>query len=164
VSEFIDAVFKKCLPRKTCKDLAEEFPQPAVDSAQVPKTDSILVDFMTNDFPKKQDEQLSKIKASIIASCSPLASLWSELDAQEMKGAKLELIPADVVLRSIQATLTLIGNATNYISTLRRENIIKALPRSRENLVKILKQVTKQDSIGEGMHLFGENAMDEVSK
>ena len=68
---------------------------------------------MANDFPKKQDEQLSKIQASVIASCSPLANLWSELDAQEIKGAKSDLIPADVVLRSIQATLTLIGNATN---------------------------------------------------
>lgn len=164
VSEFIDVAFKKCLPRKARKDFAEEFPRPALDSAQVPTTDSILVDFMANDFPKKQDEQLSKIQASVIASCSPLANLWSELDAQEMKGAKSELIPADVVLRSIQATLTLIGNATNYISIQRRENIIKALPKSRENLAKILKQVTKRDSIGEGTHLFGENAMDEVSK
>ena len=100
---------------KTRKDLAEEFPRSAIDSAQVPITDSILVDFMANDFPKKQDEQLSKIQTSVIASCSPLANLWSELDAQEIKGAKSELIPAHVVLRSIQATLTLIGNATNYI-------------------------------------------------
>jgi hypothetical protein len=53
VSEFIDVAFKKCLPRKTRKDLAEEFPRPAIDSAQVPTTDSILVDFMSNDFPKK---------------------------------------------------------------------------------------------------------------
>ena len=64
----------------------------------------------------------------------------------------------------VQATLTLIGNASNYISTLRRENIIKALPKSRENLVKILKQVSRQDSIGEGPHLFGDDAMDQVSK
>ena len=123
MSEFIDVAFKKCLPRKTRKDLAEEFPRPAIDSTQVPTTDSILMDFMGNDFPKKQDEQLSKIQASVIASCSPLANLWSELDAREMKGVKSELIPVDVVLRSIQATLTLIGNATNYIST-QRENII----------------------------------------
>lgn len=151
-------------PKKDTQGPCRSFPRPAIDSAQVPTTDSILVDFMSNDFQKKQDEQLSKIQASVIASCSPLVNLWSELDAQEMQGDKSELIPADVVLRSIQTTLTLIGNATNYISTLRRENIIKALPRSRENLAKILKQVTKQDSIGEGTHLFGENAMEEVSK
>ena len=77
---------------------------------------------MATDFPKKQDEQLSKIPVSIIVLCSPIADLWSELDAQEMKGTKLELIPADVVLRSIQATLTFIGNAT-----LRRDSIIKSL-------------------------------------
>ena len=121
VSDFINVAFKRCLPRKTRKSLAEEFPRPAVASAQVPMTDSILADFMASDFPKKQDEQLSKIQASVIASSSPIANLWSELDAQEMKGTKSELIPADVVLRSIQATLTLIGNAANYISTLRRE-------------------------------------------
>ena len=98
VSEFIDVAFKKCLPRKTRRDFAEEFPRPEVDFAQVPTTDAILVDFMANDFLKKQDEQLSKIQASVIVSCSPLANLWSELDAQEMKGSKSELIPADVVL------------------------------------------------------------------
>ena len=162
VSEFIDIAFNKCLPRKTRRSIAEEFPRPA--SAKVPTTDSILVDFMATDFPKKQDEQLSKIQASVIASCSPIANLWSELDAQQMKGTKSELIPADVVLKSIQATLTLIGNANNYISTMRRDNIIKALPKSREHLAKILKQVTKQDIVGEGSHLFGDQAMDEVSK
>ena len=87
------------------RDLADEFPHPAIASAQVPTTGSILVDFMAADFPKKQDEQLSKIQASVIASCSPIANLWSDLDAQEMKGARLELSPADVLLRSIQATL-----------------------------------------------------------
>ena len=162
VSDFIDVAFNECLPRKTRRSIAEEFPRPA--SAKVPTTDSILVDFMATDFPKKQDEQLSKIQASVIASCSPIAHLWSELDAQQMKGTKSELIPADVVLKSIQATLTLIGNANNYISTMRRDNIIKALPKSRENRVKILKQVTKQDVVGEGSHLFGDQAMGEVSK
>lgn len=107
--------------------------------------------FDPNDFPKKQDEQLLKIQASII---SPIANLWSELDAQEMKEIKSELIPADIVLNSIQVMLTLIaGNAMNYISTLRRENNIKALPTSRKDLAKILKKVTKQDLVGEGMHL-----------
>lgn len=164
VSDFMDTAFKKCLPRKTRKRLADEYPRPAVTAAKVPTTDSILVDFMTSDFPKKQDEQLSKIQESVIAACSPVANLWSELDAQEMKGTKSELIPADVVMGCVQATLTLIGNASNYISTLRRENIIKALPKSRENLAKILKQVSRQDSIGEGPHLFGDDAMDQVSK
>lgn len=162
VSDFIDVAFNKCLPRKTRRNIAEEFPRPA--SAKVPTTDPILVDFMARDFPKKQDEQLSKIQASVIASCSPIANLWSELDAQQMKGTKSELIPGDVVMKAIQATLTLVGNASSYISTLRRDNIIQALPKSRENLAKILKQVTKQDVVGEGSHLFGEQAMDEVSK
>ncbi len=60
VSEYIDVAFKKCLPRKVRRDLADEFPRPAIASAQVPTTDSILVDFMAADFPKKRDEQLSK--------------------------------------------------------------------------------------------------------
>ena len=78
----MDTAFKKCLPRKTRKRFAEEYPRPAVTAAKVPTTGSILVDFMASDFPKKQDEQLSKIQASVIAAC---ANLWSELDAQEMK-------------------------------------------------------------------------------
>ena len=69
--------------------------------------------------PYKQDEQLSKIQASITAVCSPIANLWSELDAQNMKRLKSELVPADVVL---QASPNLIGKATNYASTLSRES------------------------------------------
>ena len=164
VSDFMDVAFKKCLPRRTRRFLAEEYPRPGIAAAKVPTTDSVLVDFMASDFPKRQDEQLSKVQASVIAACSPVANLWSELEAQEMKGTKSELIPADVVMGCIHATLTLVGNASSYISTIRRENIIKALPKSRQNLGKILKQVSKQDTIGEGTHLFGDDAMDQVSK
>ena len=164
VSSFMDVSFKRPLSRKTRKDIAEEFPRPTTSSAKVPSADAILVDFMATDFPKKQDEQLSRIQASVIACCSPIANLWSDLDAQDMKGSKSELIPANVVLKSIQATLTLIDNASNYISTSRRENIIKALPKSRENLANILKQVSKQGIVGDETHLFGTQAMDEVSK
>ena len=59
VSEYIKVAFKKCLPRKVRRDLADEFPHPVIASAQVPTTE-FLVDFMAADFPKKQDEQLSK--------------------------------------------------------------------------------------------------------
>ena len=157
MSDFINVAFKKSLPRHVHRCLAEDYPHPVIASAQVPTTDPILVDFLASDFPKKQDEQLSKNSGICYCIVFSNSQPLSELDTQEMKGTKSELIPVNIVYTG--------WNAINYISTLRRENIIKkALPKSRENLAKILKPVTKQDSVGEGTHLFGNDAMDQVLK
>lgn len=38
------------------------------------------------------DEQLAKIQAIILAACLPLATLWSNMDVQEIKGKPEEII------------------------------------------------------------------------
>ena len=64
----------------------------------------------------------------------------------------------------MKATITLIGNATSYVSSQRRENILKSLLKSRSNLVKILQQVSWKLPGKTEADFFGEAAMDEVSK
>ena len=64
----------------------------------------------------------------------------------------------------MKATITLIGNATSYVSSQRRENILKSLLKSRSNLVIILQQVSRRLPGKTGADFFGEATMDEVSK
>ena len=164
VGSFLRVAFRKCIPKEKRKEIAREFPRPGTKAAQVPVADQTLVDFMGQNFPKKRDEQLSRIQASIIASCSPLADLWFGLDEQGFTGSDEELIPTSEVLRALQSSLALIGNATCYISQQRKTTIIEALPRSQANLAMILKQVGKQEHAGSKSALFGPEAMEEITK
>ena len=88
------------------------------------------------------------------------------MEEQNLSGSQEELIPADEVLRVLQASLVLIGNSVNYISQQRREAILSAFPTSRSNLAKILRQICNKDfEVGEKeTELFGSKAMEKVSE
>jgi len=88
------------------------------------------------------------------------------MEEQNLSGSQEELIPADEVLRVLQASLVLIGNSVNYISQQRREAILSAFPTSHSNLAKILRQICSKDfEVGEKeTELFGSKAMEKVSE
>jgi len=88
------------------------------------------------------------------------------MEEQNLSGSQEELIPADEVLRVLQASLVLIGNSVNYISQQRREAILSAFPTSRSYLAKILRQICNKDfEVGEKeTELFGSKAMEKVSE
>ena len=109
----------------------------------------------------KHDEQLAKIQGSIV---TPVCNLWADFTELGLRGDSTELIPADVVLKTIKVTVPLVGNAFSYFSSQRRDNIVKAFPKSWANLAKILNQVSKKEIVNSGSDLFGEKAMSEVSK
>jgi len=72
------------------------------------------------------------------------------MEEQNLSGSQEELIPADEVLRVLQALLVLIGNSVNYISQQRREAILSTFPTSHSNLAKILRQICIKDfEVGE---------------
>ena len=166
VAAFAKKVFRKCLSQEKRKELSKLYPRPSIEATQVPKADQLIVDFMAKDFPKKQDERLSRIQASVVAACAPITNLLSSMEEQNLSGSQEELIPADEVLRVLQASLVLIGNSVNYISQQRREAILSAFPTSRSNLAKILRQICNKDfEVGEKeTELFGSKAMEKVSE
>ena len=90
--------------------------------------------------------------------------LWSHVIEQGLEGRSTDLISAEVVLKTCRATVSLLGNAVSYINTQRRENIIKALPKSRSNLASILQLVSRKGIENSGSELFGETAMSDVLK
>ena len=129
VQKFISVAFKRCLSHQKRKELAREFPKP--QAAKAPETDSLLADFLGKRYPEQQDKQLSRIQTSILAACAPLTDLWSRFCIQGLSGEEDELIPVEV-LKVIRASVSLIGNSSNYVSQLRRRTIIEALPASRQ--------------------------------
>ena len=168
VAKLISKAFRNCLTKTNRKRLCKEFPRPNIPSAQVPKADHVLFDFLGSSFPKKRDEQLARVQTAVIASSAPIASLLSSLEEQGFKGAADELIPVSAVNRACKASLKimLVGNATQYISHQRRENIISALPSSKANLGKILRQVCRSDTKMDEKEtcLFGTKLLEEVSE
>ncbi len=152
------------LQKTARKGFAEQFPKPSSTGTQIPTANSVLADFMGSNFPKKQDDQLAKVQAAIMGSVAPVFNLWADCVEQDVTGDSSELIPADVVLTTMKATVSLIGNAFAYVSSQRRENIIKSLPKTQTNLAKILSRVSKTDVSGQDGPLFGEKSMTKVSK
>ena len=138
VDKFLKTSFGKSLRRETRKAMFHEFPKPNCSAVKVPPANPVLVDFMGSDFPRKRDEQLAKIQSAVTAATSPVCNLWADVLEQGLEDQSTDLIPAEVVLKTCKATVSLLGNAVSYINSQRRENIIKSLPKSRSKLASIL--------------------------
>lgn len=162
MEEFIKSSFYKGLSKEARTKALEQFPKPA--SVQIPSADSVLTDFMGSNFPKWYDDQLAKVQSTILASAFPVFNMWADSLDQDITGEEAAVIPADVVLKTIKSTISLVGNAFNYVSIQRRDNLIKNLPKSQANLAKILTQVAKAGVLQQDGSLFGDKGMTEVSK
>ena len=161
VDKFLKTSFGKSLRRESRKAMFHEFPKPNCSAVKVPPADPVLVDFMGSDFPRKRDEQLAKIQSAVTAATSPVCNLWADVLEQGLEDQSTDLIPAEVVLKTCKATVSLLGNAVSYINSQRRE---KSLPKSCSKLASILQQVSKKRTESGDSELFGETAMSEVSK
>ena len=116
VDEFMNKTFRRCLPKRKRWDIVKEYPKPSCSSVAVPKLDHDIKGAIGKDFPEKNDAQLAKIQTAVLATCAPLANLWSHLAEQESSEKSEELIPVSDVIKVTQDTLALIGNASNYTS------------------------------------------------
>ena len=73
------------------------------------------------------DEQLAKIQRTILVASAPLANFWSHMEKQGIKGTTEELIPTDDVVWVMRHSLALLGNASCYISQVRRTQFINSI-------------------------------------
>ena len=165
VKALMNKTFKKCLSSRRRKEISQSFPRPDLPVTKTPVTDPLIIDFMNRDFPKKVDEQLSKVQTSVIASCALVACLMSQLEQRGLTGEADELMPIKEVMKVCKASLMLVGNAVQFISQQRRTAIVRATPHSRSSLGKILKEVCKLDvDDEENTDLFGERVLAKVSE
>ena len=162
IEQFVDKSFKKVLKRAFAKVLLKISPDlPHKQFKYLQLTPFSQTSLLQIFLYKKHNEQLAKIQGSIV---TPVCNLWADFTELGLRGDSTELIPADVVLKTIKVTVPLVGNAFSYFSSQRRDNIVKAFPKSRANLAKILNQVSRKEIVNSGSDLFGEKAMSEVSK
>ena len=96
-------------------------------SPQCPKLDDVLVDFMGQDFVSKRDNCHKCIQAAILSSSAPLINLWAQLSEQQLSVEQGGFVSVEVLLATIQKSLVLVGNASNYVSQMRRDTIIDKL-------------------------------------
>ena len=121
------------------------------------EVDDAIVDFMGKIFPIKVDKQYKRMQTAIIVAAAPALYLWKELDNQGFTSGQGGLVPVDTVLDTIQQSVVLIGNASNYmyISQVRRDIIIRKLECRNSKLASVLKSIICNKRQPEEYLLFG---------
>ena len=155
IRKFVESTFTKGMPKPKRRQVARDFPKPALDALRVPKPDKDIVSILGKDFPTRIDKELSKVQTAILAAPAPLLSLWSQLEEQSFSGRPDELLPSSVVLTAIRETVALIGNASIFTSIQRRQMVIQGLRKDRPRLADFLQDICKDDIGKTGTELFG---------
>ena len=117
------------------------------------KLDHDIKGALGKDIPEKSDTQLAKIQATVLASAAPLINFWAHLLETEV--SLEDQIPAGEVVQVMQDCLVLIGNASNYVSQARRNNIIQTLSKSRPKLGSFMKDMCNDNLSNTRGELFG---------
>ena len=131
-----------------------EIPLPNCHALRCLQADDTIKDFMNRDFPKKTDDRYKRMQSAVNASVAPALNLWRDLDEQGFTAGQSGLVPVDTVLDVLQRTVVLVGNASNYISQCRRDNVIAKMEFRNKGLASVMKSVCKQHK-PEGDLLFG---------
>ena len=155
IRQYVEKRFRKCIDKEKRKKMFSENPVPDTPAVHPPQADDDIVTFLGRSFPQKQDDRLRRIQATIVTSVSPLTKLWGELLEQNLTPSSGGLVPVDIILDTLQKSVAMIGNATNYVSQIKREVIISQIEIKKKGLVQILRKACKAD-LGEAeKELFG---------
>lgn len=126
--------------------------------------DTIFKSALGRDRADKSDENLAKIQSAVLAACSPIANLWVHLEKQGFKGKPGELIPTEDVTKVAKDMLALLGNASSYISQVRRTQFIGlSMTNQRPAVARFLRDVSKEGNCGKDSELFGSDIHKKVT-
>ena len=154
LDSYVKSHFRNCLTGPVRKSMAKDDPLPDHDSLKCLQADDSIVDFLGRDFPAKHDNQLKRAQSAILAAAAPPLNLWRELHDQGLDRSPDSLIPVGTVLESIQKSLVLTGNASNYVSLIRRDLIISKMDSKNRNLAKVMKSICTENQPDDTL-LFG---------
>ena len=146
--------FRSCLKDSLRKSMSKEHPLPVSTALHCLQADDSVKDFMGKSFPKKFDYIYKRIQSFVNAAAAPALNLWRDLHDQGFLGGYDNLMPVDTCLGMIQRTLVLVGNASNYISQCRGDNIIFKLKRQNPTLGTALGSICQEHQPGT-KYLFG---------
>ena len=154
LEKYIQTHFRSCLSHPVRKAMAKENPLPSSVALKCLEADDAIVDFMGKNFPTKIDKQYKRMQSATIAAAAPALGLWKELEEQGFTSEQGGLVPASTVLDTLQRSVVLIGNASNYVSQVRRDNIIRRLETQNKGLASTLKSICKKHQPEDDL-LFG---------
>ena len=126
IKTYLERHLQRCLTKEEREALLKEHPRPDLEVTKAPPADKYILDFLGSKFPKDQDADLAKIQKAVLACICPLTSAWQELLEDEGEST----VPASDVIVLIQRTLCLIGNASSFISQIRRAKILGTIDKS----------------------------------
>ena len=89
-----------------------------------------MKEFQDKRFPKEEDGKLAKIQAATLLPICPLAFAWNSLLESRADKDPDMLVPVTDVISMIQHTICLTGNASEFISQIRRTRILEKLDAS----------------------------------
>ena len=144
LEKYVQMHFRSCLSNPVRKAMAKERPLPNSVALKCLEADDAIVDFMGKNFPTKVDKQYKRMQTAIIAAAAPALGLWKDLDDQGFTSGQGGLMPVDTVLDTLQRSIVLIGNASNYVSQVRRDVIIHKLEPHNKGLASVLKSICKK--------------------
>ena len=154
MGSYVKSHFRKCLTSSIRKSMAKDDPLPDHPSLKCLQADDSIVDFLGRDFPTKSDNQLKQVQSAILATAAPPLNMWRDLQEQGFTNSSHAVIPVHTVLESIQKSLVLTGNASNYVSLIRRDHIISKMESKNKNLAKVMKSICKHHQPDDTL-LFG---------
>ncbi len=154
LEKYVRTHFRSCLSNPVRKAMAKERPLPNSVALKCLEADDAIVDFMGKGFPTKVDKQYKRMQTAVIAAAAPALCLWKELEEQGFTSGQGGLMPVDTVLDTLQRSIVLIGNASNYVSQVRRDVIIRKLESHNKGLASALKSTCKKHQPEEDL-LFG---------
>lgn len=153
--EFVEKALTRSIPRAKRQKLAKEYPRPNTPAAKVPKLDMVFRSALGKGTSDRSDEQLAKIQGAVLAAGNPITNLLSHFEGQGIKGYTDEVVPSGDVVRVMKDTLALLGNASCYISQVRRSQFINSINPQRPSVARFLREVTKELPNSDGSELFG---------
>ena len=127
--DYLENRMKWYLTKDEHKALIKDHPKPGSPSCKVPAVDKFMKEFLDKRFPK-EDRELAKIQAATLLLIYPLAFAWNSLLESRADKDPDMLVPVTDVISMIQHTICLTGNASAFISQIRRTRILEKLDAS----------------------------------
>ena len=144
IEKYVDLHFRSCLSGSVRKAMGKEHPLPNCQALRCLQADDTIKDFMDKDFPKKTDDRYKRMQSAVNASVAPVLNLWQELDEQGISTSQGGLVPVEAVLDVLQRTVVLVGNASNYISQCRRDNVVTKMEFKNKSLASVMKSICRK--------------------
>lgn len=150
IADYLEKRMKRCLTKDEREALIKDHPKPDLPACKVPAVDKFIKEFLGKRYPKEEDGELAKIQAATLLPICPLAFAWNSLlDSGAGEDPEM-LVPVTEVISMIQRTICLIGNASEFISQIRRTKILEKLDTSWS-------KYGQEDFSDSKETLFGEN-------